>query len=233
VPGTDATLSAEAVVIGAHIDHLGVEGGTGAIFRGADDNASGTAMTLELIRGVRESGLVPARTLVFALFNGEEAGLIGSQWQVAHPVVPNADVVAMFSLDMVGAGDGSGVALYGATETANAWLADLMDAAAAEAGLAYVVERSMPLPLSDHAPYVGARVPAVMATTLGPHSTYHTPADTIDGILADDLLAGAELMWAELVPLALGTESSYLGGKSARTRSIAAARSFERLRMVR
>ena len=71
--GTDPALGSEVVVIGAHVDHLGKDPSTGEIFRGADDNASGTAVMMELARAVVLTGLKPARTLVFAGFNAEEA----------------------------------------------------------------------------------------------------------------------------------------------------------------
>jgi Zn-dependent M28 family amino/carboxypeptidase len=105
--GSDPKLKAEAVVIGAHYDHLG-RGGQGSlasregeIHHGADDNASGTAAMLELARVL--SLLKPRRTVVFAAFGGEEEGLLGSHFYVnRQPVVPLAQTVAMFNMDMVG-----------------------------------------------------------------------------------------------------------------------------------
>ena len=151
VPGADPTLSSEIVVIGAHIDHLGFDPLVGEVMPGADDNASGSATTLELARSVIECGVIPARTLVFALFNAEEAGLIGSCHQVENPAFPIGDVAAMFSLDMVGAGNATGVVLYGTTEPSLGWLADLVENASAAAGLDYDVLRAEPWGGSDHA----------------------------------------------------------------------------------
>jgi hypothetical protein len=232
VPGSDPARANESVVLGAHIDHVGIDLATGEMYRGADDNASGTAVLFELARGVTETGLVPVRTLVFAVFDAEEAGLVGSLYYVEHPPYAIADVAAMFSLDMVGAGDGTGLALYGTTAASLRWLATLMEAAAAEAGLSYVVARQVPIDLSDHATFAAAGAPAVMATTLGPHATYHTAADTVDGILPEDLVAAAELMWVELVPLALGTESAYLGKSGGPSRAAPALRTLERERRL-
>src|SRR5262252_7738450 len=81
VPGVDPAVAGEAVVIGAHYDHLGREGG--AMYPGADDNASGTAVVLGLAQSLTASR--PPRTLVFILFAGEEIGLLGSDYHVRHP----------------------------------------------------------------------------------------------------------------------------------------------------
>lgn len=105
--GSDPKLKSEAVVIGAHYDHLG-RGGQGSlaqregeIHHGADDNASGTAALLELARLL--SAAPPRRTVVFAAFGGEEEGLLGSHFYVnRQPAVPLAQTVAMFNMDMVG-----------------------------------------------------------------------------------------------------------------------------------
>ena len=108
LPGSDPKLKDEAIVIGAHYDHLG-RGGAGSlaqsegeIHHGADDNASGTAGLLELARMFSTQSPKPRRTIVFIAFSGEEEGLIGSNYYVNHPVVPLPNTVAMINLDMVG-----------------------------------------------------------------------------------------------------------------------------------
>ncbi len=105
--GKDAQLKNEAIVIGAHYDHLG-KGGQGSlavnsteIHHGADDNASGVAAMLELARQFAEAKN-NKRTLIFIAFGGEEEGLIGSKAYVNNPVFPLAKTVAMINLDMVG-----------------------------------------------------------------------------------------------------------------------------------
>jgi aminopeptidase YwaD len=101
-------LKDEAIVIGAHYDHLG-RGGDGSlaqregeIHHGADDNASGTSGLLELARIFSTQTPKLRRTIIFIAFSGEEEGLIGSNYYVNHPVVPLANTVAMINLDMVG-----------------------------------------------------------------------------------------------------------------------------------
>ena len=106
--GTDRLLKNEAIIVGAHYDHLG-RGGEGSlaprsgeIHHGADDNASGTAGVLELARLFTSERPRPKRTIVFMCFSGEEEGLLGSNYYVNHPVVPLANTVAMINMDMIG-----------------------------------------------------------------------------------------------------------------------------------
>ncbi|MCM3873453.1 MAG: M20/M25/M40 family metallo-hydrolase, partial [Pyrinomonadaceae bacterium] len=106
--GSDPTLKNEAIVIGAHYDHLG-RGGEGSlaqregdVHHGADDNASGTAGLIELARIFSTQRPKPRRTIVFAAFSGEEEGLLGSNYYVNHPVIPLANTIAMINMDMIG-----------------------------------------------------------------------------------------------------------------------------------
>jgi hypothetical protein len=100
IEGRDPQLAREAVVIGAHYDHLGrVEG---VVHPGADDNASGTASLLEIARAFAASPQRPARTVVFAFWTGEEEGHFGSEHYVAHPLWPLERTVAYLNLDMIG-----------------------------------------------------------------------------------------------------------------------------------
>lgn len=110
VPGTDAALASEYVVVGAHYDHLGVDT-RGRIARGADDNASGTAALMEIAQALAVAG--PRRSVLLCAFAGEEDGLLGAKAFVATPPVPMDKVVAMINLDMIGRGDASEVAVLG------------------------------------------------------------------------------------------------------------------------
>lgn len=108
LPGSDPKLKNEAIVIGAHYDHLG-HGGEGSlapregeIHHGADDNASGVAGMLELARILTSQQPRPKRTIIFIAFSGEEEGLLGSNYYVNHPVAPLAKTVAMINMDMIG-----------------------------------------------------------------------------------------------------------------------------------
>lgn len=211
VPGNDPELGDEIVVIGAHVDHLGTDANSGAIYTGADDNASGSAVMMELARVVRESGLEPARSILFASFNAEETGLNGSCYLARNAFFPLAKVAAMFSVDMVGAGDGSGLVLYGAEEAdPDAWLLQLMERAATDSNLPYSAVPGEETTASDHACFSFAGATAVLALSQGDHLYYHTPQDTADTINPDDLQASASLLWVTLHALATGNEDEYL-----------------------
>ncbi|MCK9462056.1 MAG: M28 family peptidase [Proteobacteria bacterium] len=220
--GTDPEIGGEVVIVGGHIDHLGVDGTTGEIYPGADDNASGSAVTMELARLLSECA-TPARTIVFALWNGEEEGLLGSAEYAQFPAFQISSTYAAYSVDMVGVGDGSGVALYGTTESQNSWLLDVMQGSATEMGYDWDAEAAVPIDTlgygSDNLPFDYLGVPNAMATTLGEHTTYHTPADTAATITLDDLEASAAMMYAGLLPLVEGTEEAYLPDGKGRTLS--------------
>lgn len=105
--GKDPVLKNEAIIIGAHYDHLG-KGGQGSldvssseIHHGADDNASGTSAILELARQFAKEKK-NKRTIIFIAFGGEEEGLLGSKYYVNNPAFPLEKTVAMINLDMVG-----------------------------------------------------------------------------------------------------------------------------------
>ena len=210
VPGTDPVLQDEVVVIGGHIDHVGID--FCEIYNGADDNASGTAVMMELARALATYEIAPARTVLFAAWNAEEMGLIGSYYYVQDPSYPIGDMVAMFSVDMVGAGDGSGVSIFGGLLQEHRWLGDLMASSATSKAIDGLVSPVEPFDYdaSDHAWFEHAGVPAVLISTRGEHLYYHTPEDTIANILEQDLGTAAWLMWAVLEPLAMGTEDLYL-----------------------
>ena len=100
IAGSDERLRDEAVVLGAHVDHLGTIGGV--VHPGADDNASGVAALLEIARVFAAAQAPPRRSLVFALWTGEEDGHLGSLHYAAHPRWPLARTVAYLNLDMIG-----------------------------------------------------------------------------------------------------------------------------------
>lgn len=197
IPGADPARADEAVVIGAHYDHLGVEGG--AVYPGADDNASGTATVLGLAQSLAASR--PPRTLVFALFAGEEIGLVGSEYQVRHPsVVPVDRMVAMVNFDMVGRLEGRHPTV-GGVDTGGGFRA-LMEGAAREVGLAADPRPAGTGP-SDHSRFNAAGVPVLFFHT-GVHADYHRPSDTADKIDAAGMARIAELGRLVITRLAEG-----------------------------
>ncbi len=176
VPGTDAALAGEAVVLGAHYDHLGA---AEALYPGADDNASGTAMVLGLARAFAAAGGAP-RTLVFALFGAEELGLHGSRHYVGHPTVPIARTVAMLNFDMVGRLRDERLHVGGVDSGTS--LRTLVTGAARAEGLTLDAAGG-PYTPSDHVRFYEAGAPVLFFYT-GSHEDYHRPTDTADRINA-------------------------------------------------
>jgi hypothetical protein len=104
LPGNDPDLTQEILLIGAHRDHFGQQ--AGLIFPGADDNASGTAVMLEIARALAKANARGKRTIVFASFSGEEQGLVGSRLYLERPIVPIGATKAMINIDHTGIGNG-------------------------------------------------------------------------------------------------------------------------------
>ena len=100
--GSDATRRNEYVAVSAHLDHLGVGEPINGdrIYNGAMDNASGIAAILEVAHTLHESGVKPARSILFVAVTSEENGLLGSRYFAAHPTVPAASIVANINTDM-------------------------------------------------------------------------------------------------------------------------------------
>ena len=186
LPGSDPEKSKEAVVIGAHYDHVGLGGRlsvtpeiTGQIHNGADDNASGTAAVMEMAKtAVTQRARFP-RTLVFVMFAGEERGLLGSAHYTTTPPISLANTVGMVNLDMVGRANGS-VDVSG-LDVSPSMEADLR-AAAGAAGEGLRIRREGPgAGRSDDSSFIAHRVPAINFFT-GFHTDYHRPGDDWDKI---------------------------------------------------
>ncbi|HUP77188.1 MAG TPA: M20/M25/M40 family metallo-hydrolase [Pirellula sp.] len=99
-PGSDPELRSEHVVIGAHLDHLGIQ--NGSVFPGADDNGSGSTALLGIARAISANPIKPKRSVLFIWFAGEEIGLLGSAYYVEHPLLPLEKILCMLNVDMVG-----------------------------------------------------------------------------------------------------------------------------------
>ena len=184
--GSDPARAKEAIVIGAHYDHVGLGGRlsvspekTGEIHNGADDNASGTASIIEIARAAVAERSRFSRTLIFVAFAGEERGLLGSAYYVTAPRVPVENTVAMLNLDMVGRARGavdiSGLELSPSMEP------DL-EAASKASGSALMIRREGPgAGRSDDYNFIEKRIPAINFFT-GFHNDYHRPSDDWDRI---------------------------------------------------
>ena len=180
LPGVGA-LAGEWVVIGAHFDHLGWRetNGRTEVFNGADDNASGTAVVLEVARllgtwAAAHPDAVPARrSIMFQTYGAEEIGLYGSRQFAVTPTVPGDSVYAMVNLDMVGMLR-DGMLTIGGAGTSSVW-SRLLDDARSD-GVTFVFNDDA-LDRSDQWSFISfLEVPAVHLFT-GLEQYYHTPAD--------------------------------------------------------
>ena len=202
LPGADPSRRDEAVVVGAHYDHLGLGGRhsmspnlAGQIHNGADDNASGTAALIEIARAAAANRSRFPRTLVFVAFAGEELGLVGSAHYVNSPAVPLDRTVAMLNLDMVGRPRGR--ILLSGLDTAPAVDAELKEAAAAVRGLEIrPFQEGAGVGSSDDTSFALKRIPAIGFFS-GFHSDYHRPTDDWQEIDAEGA-AGVAMLAYEL-----------------------------------
>lgn len=99
IEGSDPALKDEVFVIGAHFDHLGAF--EDYIYNGADDNGSGSIGVLNIAKAMAVNPVKPKRTVVFALWTGEEKGLLGSRYYVQNPVFPIAKTIGYLNYDMI------------------------------------------------------------------------------------------------------------------------------------
>lgn len=189
-------LASEYVVMGAHYDHLGHGGtsssrapGVRAVHPGADDNASGTALMLELARRFAALPEKPARNILFMAFGAEEIGTIGSHHWVEHAPIPIANIAAMVNADMVGRMRENKILVDG-TSTAAAW-PEIARAATSGLGLD-VAFGGEGFGASDQASFTAARVPVTFLFT-GVHDDYHKPSDTADKINVEGVERAATL----------------------------------------
>lgn len=199
VPGKDKRLKHEYIVVGSHYDHLGLGGqGSGsrrpdtvAVHPGADDNASGDAVVLELAKHFKK--VRSPRSIIFAFFGAEEQGLIGSkqflEWMKQDDSrrinLPQhvKDIVAMVNLDMVGRMRDHAMSVSG-TGTSSGFKT-MVEQAAEQTGLnvSCIPDGYGP---SDHASFVAQDIPVLFLTT-GGHMEYHTPADVPSTINYDGM----------------------------------------------
>ncbi|HUF90575.1 MAG TPA: M28 family peptidase [Gemmatimonadota bacterium] len=209
VRGTDPALADQAVVIGAHYDHLGRGGpgslapGDDAIHNGADDNASGVAGVIELAEWF--AAHPQPRTLVLAAFGAEELGNIGSGAWVKDPPWPLDRTVAMINLDMVGRLREK-LDVHG-TGTSSAW-PGLLDSLAADPALPAISRVPDGFGPSDHASFYGAGIP-VLALFTGAHEEYHRPGDDLETIDAHGEVRVLALAAGIVAAVADGREIPY------------------------
>lgn len=174
LPGSDPQKTHEVIVIGAHRDHFGRQ--AGLLFPGADDNASGTAVMLEVARAMATAGTRSKRTVLFVSFSGEEQGLIGSRLFLQRSVVPIGSTRAMINIDHAGIGNGRlTVGVTGLDKS-------LAVEAGQTAGLTDKLDLYGFFPGGDHVPFKEAGIPTITVVSGGVHPHFHQPTDSADTV---------------------------------------------------
>lgn len=195
LPGSDESLRNEFIIVSAHYDHLGTR--DGKIFRGADDNASGTSMLLEVSRLYASLKEKPKRSVVFLGFDLEEHLLWGSRWFVAHAPWPMEQVKLFTTADMIGRSLGNlnlkTVFVMGAEHGVG--LSQVLTSVGepeqfniARMGIDLVGTRS------DYGPFRDQKVPFLFFSS-GEHPDYHTPNDVPERIDYEQVAAVSSLVF--------------------------------------
>jgi hypothetical protein len=184
VEGSDPAMKDEFILIGAHYDHVGYgnkensRGPLGQIHYGADDNASGTAVLLELAEALRTMPRPPARSILLAFWDGEEKEMLGSRHWAAHPTVPLDRVKAAINVDMVGRLRNERLTLYGSRTALGFRRLVSQDNRLADLRIDYSWELEDD---SDHGPFFLHDIPVLFFYT-GDHRDSHSPRDTAQQI---------------------------------------------------
>jgi len=184
IPGSDPGASRKAVIIGAHYDHWGKDVDA-SIFRGANDDASGVAVMMEIAR-VFSAKVKPRWPVLFAAWSGEEEGLFGSYAYVDSPFFPLEGTVAYLNLDMVGYGK----QLLCEVSEAHRELRAAVTESAEQLGISLNLQGFSGS--SDQVPFEKKTVQNLMFI-YWPDEVYHTPADTSDHVSRRNLLETARL----------------------------------------
>lgn len=202
IPGKAAPEQQEYLVIGAHYDHLGLgyfgardQSSAGMIHHGADDNASGTAVLLQVARRLSQIEPKPARGIVFVAFSAEELGLHGSRYFVSQWPRLSA-IKSMINLDMVGRLRDDRVTVFG-TRSAPQFEAIVANAARQ---IELKINLADGVGPSDHQSFYNKQIPVLHFFT-GSHGDYHRPGDTWDKLNFDGMGRVADLVVASALAI--------------------------------
>jgi len=196
--GADPELADTYVVLSAHFDHVGIgtpnaEGDS--IYNGADDDASGTSVLIEVAQAFQALSRPPARSIVFLAVSGEEKGLLGSGYYAEHPTVRAEGIVANINIDMIGRNAPDTVIAIGQEYTSLGPLTERIASDHPEIGLTVAPDpdpSEQAFLRSDHLAFVRRDIPAILLTTWE-HEDYHQPSDEVARIDADKAARVARL----------------------------------------
>ncbi|MDJ0973401.1 MAG: M20/M25/M40 family metallo-hydrolase [Planctomycetota bacterium] len=203
IKGRDPDIGKEVILVGAHMDHLGIDP-TGQVFNGADDNATGTAVLLHIADQLTLKRWKPKRTVVFVAFAAEEQGLYGAAALAQQLPFEHDGVVCLLNMDMVGQGEPkiriSGVGSYPK-------IFEKLKGAVPPSMKDKVNFSLRTAPNGDHWPFHNRGIPAFFIATQGKHPNYHTPLDDIERIEPELLEVTAKAVGSWVVALGEHPES--------------------------
>jgi hypothetical protein len=216
IPGTDEKLKDSPVVISAHYDHLGLgwpdvrKGNEGKIHHGADDNASGVSVLLEVAKSMAKT-VRPKRTIIFVAFTGEEAGLIGSRYFVSQlKKYYKGNVIADINLDTDGRLFDNKLMVINSS-SAKEWKFVFMGTDYTTGVKTDLITQD--LDASDQVAFIEKGIPAVQLFS-GPNEDYHRPTDTYDKIDGKGLIKVATVAKEVVVYLGERDEPFEYTGKA-------------------
>jgi Peptidase family M28/PDZ domain len=197
LPGSDRALAKEYIIVGAHYDHVGFgnprnsRGPIGFIHNGADDNASGTATLLELVKAFTSLDATPRRSIVFVFWDAEEQGLLGSEYWTQYPTVSLEGLKLVVNIDMVGRLRENRAECLGSRTAPG--LRGLIATSNSDPGVSlsfpWTTQRD-----SDHYPFFARQIPYLMIFT-GKHPDYHTPGDRVEKLNIDGMERVSRLLF--------------------------------------
>lgn len=201
ISGTDPVLKDEVIIIGGHLDHLGL---FPDLMPGANDNASAVAVMLGVAEAIMKSDVKPKRTILLAFFGAEEQGVKGSEYYIQHPALPREKTIGLINMDGVGTGE----RIFALAGKNFPWLY-----APFEKANARYIHREMSTnywanltrPRLDAARFMEAGVPSLSFSTSGlrvPYPTYHNTRDNIDLINPEILEDVTRLVFLAVMELA-------------------------------
>lgn len=206
-PGTDPKLKNEYILIGAHYDHVGTgrmghaNGPAGVIYNGADDNASGVSALLETIEALSDAKVDTRRSILFAFWDGEEMGMLGSKRWFDSPTISTSSIRLGINIDMIGRMQNGRLEVDGTrtgyglrhflshNDDNSIWLDFSWDLQAN----------------SDHWSFVEHQIPIVMLHT-GMHKDYHRSSDDADKINRAGLESATRFLYDTIVRAANAEE---------------------------
>jgi len=201
LPGSDPNLRHEHIVIGSHLDHIGIT--SGGIFHGADDNGSGCSAVLSIAKALIENEIRPKRSVMFIFFAAEEIGLLGSNHYCQRPLLPLRDISCMLNIDMVGRNESSpketpeqnegSIHLIGARQGGNE-LHDVIIDANQHIGFRFELDEEAIFDRSDQFNFYRKGV-GVAFLFGGFHPDYHQQTDRVDRLNFKKIQAAARLYY--------------------------------------